>query len=130
MTPIEVVTALIRDDEGRLLVVRKQGTQRFMLPGGKREAGESDQATLSRELREELGVRLTQADAFGCFEAQAANEPGRQVVGHVHLAQIEGAPRPAAEIAEMLWIAPAPPYAVALAPLLETRILPALLAGA
>lgn len=130
MSPIEVVTALIRDDEGRLLVVRKQGTQRFMLPGGKREAGEPDEATLARELREELGVRVAHAAPFGRFEAPAANEPGRQVVGHVHLARIEGDPRPAAEIAEMLWIAPAPPYAVALAPLLETRILPALLAGA
>lgn len=128
MSPIEVVTALIRDDEGQVLVVRKQGTQRFMLPGGKREAHESDHQTLSRELREELGVRLAEASAFGRFEAQAANEPGRRVVGHVHLARIEGAPEPAAEIAEMRWIAPAPPYPVALAPLLETRILPALAA--
>jgi len=126
VTPIEVVTALIRDDEGRLLVVRKQGTQRFMLPGGKREPGEGDLTTLSRELEEELGVRVAKAQAFGRFEAEAANEPGRQVVGHVHLVQIGGAPAPAAEIAEMLWISSSPPYPVALAPLLETRILPAL----
>lgn len=128
MAPIEVVTALIRDGDGRILAVRKAGTGRFMLPGGKREPGEDDLQALSRELGEELGVRLAAATPLGRFEAEAANEPGRRVVGHVHLAEIAGAPRAAAEIADMRWIDPAPPYPVALAPLLETRILPALLA--
>ena len=129
MKPIEVVTALIADDQGRLLVVRKAGTARFMLPGGKREAGERDGATLARELAEELGVSVVEAEAFGRFEAEAANEPGRLVAGHVHRVRIDGAPAPAAEIAEMRWIAAEPPYPVALAPLLETQILPALLAA-
>ncbi|WP_374570189.1 NUDIX domain-containing protein [Phenylobacterium sp.] len=128
MTPVEVVTALIRDDQGRLLVVRKRGTERFMLPGGKAEAGEAAADTLARELSEELGLALVQARSFGVFEADAANEPGRRVIGHVHHALTTGAPAPAAEITEMRWIALAPPYPVALAPLLETQILPALIA--
>lgn len=129
MSPIEVVTALIHDDQGRLLVVRKMGTERFMLPGGKREPGEAFTETLARELQEELGVSLGAARPFGRFEAAAANEPGRRVVGDVHAADVRGAPRPAAEIAEIRWIEPKPPYPVPLAPLLETEILPALLAG-
>lgn len=41
---ISIVAALIRDDAGRLLLVRKRGTLAFMQPGGKRDAGESDVA--------------------------------------------------------------------------------------
>ena len=39
---ISVVAALIRDEAGRVLLVRKRGTAGFMQPGGKRDAGESD----------------------------------------------------------------------------------------
>ena len=34
---IEIVAALIRDDAGRVLLVRKRGTTAFMQPGGKRD---------------------------------------------------------------------------------------------
>jgi 8-oxo-dGTP diphosphatase len=126
LNPIVVVTAIIRDTDGWLLVVRKRGTTRYMLPGGKPESGEGPADTLARELREELGLALTAATAFGRFEAQAANEPGRRVVGHVHLAQVDGAPQVLAEIEDARWLSPEPPYPVPLAPLLEHQILPAL----
>jgi 8-oxo-dGTP diphosphatase len=62
---VEVVGAVIRDAGGRLLTVRKRGTARFMLAGGKREPGEDDLAALARELREELGVEIVSASLFG-----------------------------------------------------------------
>ena len=126
MTAIEVVTALIRDDQGRVLVVRKRGTDRFMLPGGKPAPGETFAETLARELDEELGLHLMGAEWFGRFEAAAANEPGRRVVGQVHRAVVEGEPHPAAEVVEFKWIGARGPFPVPLAPLLETQILPAL----
>ena len=52
-----MVAALIRDGDGRVLLVRKRGTAAFMQPGGKRDAGESDVAALAREIGEELGCR-------------------------------------------------------------------------
>ena len=76
---IEVVGAVIRDASDRLLTVRKRGTQRFMLPGGKREPGEDDLTALARELREEIGVTLVSARRLGHFEAPAANEPDSTV---------------------------------------------------
>ena len=126
--PIEIVAAVLRDADGRVLTVRKQGAQRFMLPGGKREPGEADLAALARELREELGLALVEASArrLGRFEASAANEPGRQVIGVIYEAQTAGAPQIAAEIAEMRWLASQPPYPVPLAPLLEHEVLPRL----
>jgi len=52
---IRIVAALIRDEAGRVLLVRKRGTTAFMQPGGKRDPGEDDMAALAREIAEELG---------------------------------------------------------------------------
>ena len=124
--PIEIVAAVLRDEAGRILTVRKQGAQRFMLPGGKREPGEADLVALARELQEELGLSLVAGSArrLGRFEADAANEPGRRVAGVIFEAEARGAPAIAAEIAEMRWLAPEPPFPVPLAPLLEFEVLP------
>ncbi len=126
---IEVVGAVIRDADGRLLLARKRGAGRFTLPGGKREPGEDDLSALTRELAEELGVRLGSAELIGRFKAPAANEPGATVRSCVYGVRIAGTPAAAAEIEEMLWIDPAAPPAVPLAPLLSGQILPRLVAG-
>ncbi|MDO9246882.1 MAG: NUDIX domain-containing protein [Phenylobacterium sp.] len=124
--PISIVAGVIRDDQGRLLTVRKQGTTAFMLPGGKRDPGEDDAAALARELAEELGCVLVDSRPLGVFTAPAANEPDTQVEGAIYHATISGQVSARAEIAELLWIDPALPPAVRLAPLLETQVLPRL----
>ena len=55
---IHVSAAVIVNDCGQLLLVRKAGTTAFMQPGGKPEPGESPSQTLSRELLEELGLSI------------------------------------------------------------------------
>jgi 8-oxo-dGTP diphosphatase len=126
---IEVVTAVIRDAEGRMLVVRKRGTTSFMKPGGKREAGEDDLSALRRELLEELGCGFEPASArlLGCFEAAAANEPDTRVRAATYVVTPVGAIAPSGEIEEIAWIDPARPTGLALAPLLRDEVLPALL---
>ena len=114
---VEVVGAVIRDTAGRVLTVRKRGTARFMLPGGKREPGEDDLAALARELREEL---------LGCFEASAANEPGATVRSSAYCVETVGELAIAAEIEEYLWLDPSAPPDVPVAPLLAGQVLPAL----
>jgi len=53
-TIIRIVAALVQDEYGRVLLVRKRGTQAFMQPGGKLRDSESDLVALERELTEEL----------------------------------------------------------------------------
>jgi 8-oxo-dGTP diphosphatase len=125
---LDIVTAVIRDTDGRMLLVRKRGTSIFMKPGGKRDDGESDLITLARELDEELGCRLIHAELLGNFSAPAANEAGFTVQSATYLATVEGAITARAEIEELAWIDPAAPGDLRLAPLLTEQVLPALLA--
>ena len=123
---VAIVAALIRDAEGRVLLVRKTGTRAFMQPGGKREAGEDDLAALERELTEELGCRLIvgSASSIGYFRAVAANEPDRDVAAAVYAVAVEGTARPLAEIAEILWVDPYHLPDIELAPLTRDHVLP------
>lgn len=122
---IEIVAGVIRHGDGRVLTVRKRGTSAFMLPGGKREPGEADIAALSRELFEELGCDLADAQHLGTFDAPAANEPDTRVYGAIYLAEVSGPIAARAEIEELLWVDPAaPPAGVRLAPLLLNHVLP------
>ncbi|MBV9930840.1 MAG: NUDIX domain-containing protein [Alphaproteobacteria bacterium] len=123
---IEIVAAVILDGRGRVLLVRKRGTGKFMQPGGKREAGESDLAALARELREELGCGFDPAEArwLGRARAPAANEPGETVEAALYLVRLTGDAVAAAEIDAMVWADPAQAGDLALAPLTEQAVLP------
>jgi 8-oxo-dGTP diphosphatase len=59
---LRVVAGALQDAEGRVLIAQrpigKPLAGRWEFPGGKLAAGESAEAALQRELREELGVEL------------------------------------------------------------------------
>lgn len=127
MPDIHVSAAVIVDEAGRVLVVRKQGTSMFMQPGGKPEAGESAAQTLIRELHEELGLELDEADLqpLGSFVSAAANEPGHRVIAEAFATSVDPqAVTVQAELAELRWITPDDIATVPLAPLSVEHLLP------
>ena len=60
--PIDVVAAVIRDDQGRMLIGRRPAEKRhgglWEFPGGKVDPGESHRDAMARELAEELSLAL------------------------------------------------------------------------
>jgi 8-oxo-dGTP diphosphatase len=123
---IRIVAALIRDDTGRVLLVRKRGTKAFMQPGGKLDAGEDDITALSREILEELGCVLDPESVLplGAFDAVAANAPGYRVEANLYRVDVTGEISPSREIDEAIWVDPASPLDIHLAPLTRDHVLP------
>lgn len=99
--------ALILIRDRKQLVARTKGKTAFFTPGGKREAGESDEQALVRECYEELTISLNRAtiQSYGVFEAQAFGKPeGTMVRMTCYTADFEGTLTPSNEIEELRWI--------------------------
>ncbi|MFF2806027.1 GNAT family N-acetyltransferase [Streptomyces sp. NPDC058000] len=103
--PLRSVSWLhVRD--GRLLSVRTRGNDTFYLPGGKYEPGETAREALSRELSEELGLRIPADELSEEFVVHdvAHGKNGRRL----HMTCFTGGPQdiepaPDREIAEYAW---------------------------
>jgi 8-oxo-dGTP diphosphatase len=123
---IQIAAALLLGADGRMLLVRKRGTEAFMQPGGKIEKHEPPAVALVRELKEELGLTVDSAAPayLGRFTAPAANEAGRLVEAEMFGVVVAQAVAPTAEIDAIVWIEPALPTGLTLAPLTRDHILP------
>jgi 8-oxo-dGTP diphosphatase len=129
MNALIVVSAVcVFDAAGRLLTVRKRGTDKFMHPGGKPEAGETAAQTAARELAEEVGIVLAAEELvlLGIWFADAANEAATRIQATVFTAPGVWSAHPSAEIAEIRWLDLAGELPDDLAPLLTDYVLPAL----
>ncbi|WP_406638563.1 NUDIX domain-containing protein [Amycolatopsis sp. WGS_07] len=93
--------------DGKLLAARSAGKDTWYLPGGKREAGETDVETLVREIAEELSVQLDPASAqpAGVWEAQAHGKADGVVVRMTcYTADYTGELKPSSEIESFGWL--------------------------
>lgn len=130
---LKVSAVCVYDPAGRLLTVRKSGTDKFMHPGGKPEPGETAAQAGARELAEEVGIALDAAELelMGVWTGTAANESNTDIEATVFTAPGSwdaAAIHPTAEIAELRWmdISRAADFND-LAPLLTDYVLPRLL---
>ncbi|MEP3847414.1 MAG: NUDIX domain-containing protein [Paracoccaceae bacterium] len=76
------VAAIIRDDDGQLLLQRKAGSEGWSLPAGAIEIGEAPEEALKREVFEETGFRVLSSTlicAFGGLEFRYTYPNGDQV---------------------------------------------------
>jgi ADP-ribose pyrophosphatase YjhB (NUDIX family) len=92
------------DSEARVLLVRHgYGSSKWMLPGGGISRRETPGKAATRELAEETGCRLYDAQVLAVVE-----EPLSGAINRVHLitGRIEGSARPdGREIVELAWFA-------------------------
>ena len=93
--------------EGKLLNARSINKTLFYLPGGKRELGESDEAALIREIKEEISIDLIPESIkyAGTFKAKADGQSEDVIVKLTcYFAEFRGRLSPAAEIEEIQFI--------------------------
>ncbi|HXX76163.1 MAG TPA: 8-oxo-dGTP diphosphatase MutT [Nitrospiraceae bacterium] len=106
MRTIEVAAGLINRDGRYLIARRKSGVHLeglWEFPGGKREAGETLEECLRRELWEELHVRI---DLVSPFHIIRHEYPEKTVELHFFRCTIEsGQPTPV-DCAEIRWVYP------------------------
>ena len=106
MAVIDKVAFLYLQD-GKILSTRSKGKDKYYIPGGKREAGESDVETLVREVKEELSVDIIESSAklYGVFEAQAHGKAEGVIVKMTcYIAGFDGELKADSEIAEIVWL--------------------------
>lgn len=121
---IHVCGLIARRDDGAVLQVRKRGSGKFQFPGGKPEAGETEDQTILRECAEEIGCTPDRSRMvrLGSLAARAANEPGFTVRGELWLTDEVLEARPDSEIAEARWLTPADREGLELAQLSRTAL--------
>lgn len=103
---IEVAAALVQDEAGRYLITqRRRGSHLAGLwefPGGKREAGESHEAALARELTEELSATFSVGEKV---ETVRWEYPDRVVILHFYRCRHEAGTIEPREGQAMAWVA-------------------------
>jgi ADP-ribose pyrophosphatase YjhB (NUDIX family) len=98
--------AWIEIKDNAILLARSCGKDKFYIPGGKRELGETDEQALFREIHEELSVILDSntLEFIGTFEAQAHGRAKGVIVKMTcYAAGYSGELRASSEIEALRW---------------------------
>lgn len=116
-------------DDDRVLLVRKRGSDLYILPGGKPEGDEDDVTALRREIDEELGCSLSEVglEFLGEFTDRVAGAIATTVTVRLYIGTLAGKPTPSSEIEELQWLSVLDRACARVAPSLENQILPYLL---
>jgi ADP-ribose pyrophosphatase YjhB (NUDIX family) len=121
-------SALVLDDDGRLLMIRRTDSGFHALPGGRHELGETMTATAIRETEEETGVTVAVTGLIGIY-----SNPGHVVAfsdGEVRQEfsicfrahPVSGEPRDSDESTEVRWVDQAELDALDIHPSIRLRI--------
>ncbi|MEV0678075.1 NUDIX domain-containing protein [Actinosynnema sp. NPDC050436] len=65
------VSAFVQNDEGRILMIRRVDNDKYAIPGGQQEVGETLTQTAVREVYEETGVNIEIIGLIGLYSNPA-----------------------------------------------------------
>ncbi len=104
MKKLESVAWVLQRD-GKVLCVKTKGKDKYFIPGGKLEAGETRQQGLVREIKEELNIDLIEATISHQFTVidVAYGLDDTELEMHCYLADFSGEITPNAEIELLQW---------------------------
>ena len=91
----------------KILSTLSKGKQKYYIPGGKRESGESNHQALIREIKEELNVDLAENSLqyFGTFQSQAdGHAEGIEVKMTCYTGKYQGTLKASSEIEKIVWL--------------------------
>ncbi len=101
-TKTRVAAIIIQD--GKLLMLKGYGYEELWTPWGKMDEWETNEECLSRELDEELGVKLTSAIFFKTYSWPSFYHSESITIQHIYVAMIEWDINPDAEIESCVWL--------------------------
>lgn len=122
------VTAVVRDEQGNILLIHKTDNNLWALPGGGHDAGESIAQTVVREVAEETGIDVVVEDIIGLYTdpqhvmAYDDGEVRQQFSICFHARPIGGVLRTSSESKEVRWVAPADLDGLDIHPSMRLRI--------
>lgn len=99
--------AWIEIKDKSILSTKTFGKDKYYIPGGKRESGETDEQALCREIKEELSIEIKHDSMrfLGVFQAQAhGHAVGTVVKMTCYRADYTGQLKADSEIEEIKWL--------------------------
>jgi 8-oxo-dGTP pyrophosphatase MutT (NUDIX family) len=125
---VVAVTAFVRDETGRLLLIRRTDNDLYAIPGGALELGETLTQTVQREVMEETGIAVKVTGLIGIYSdpehvIEFTDGEVRQEFSICFRADPTGGDlRTSDESKEVLWVAPPELAALNIHPSIRLRI--------
>jgi len=122
----KIGAAIVRD--GKLLIVKESGLEKYGIPGGTIKPNETDIDCLMREIKEELSttIKTDSLDFIGTFEDVAMNEPNKIIQIKLYKVELEDKPTKSPEIEDISWFGKNDDLNI-LGPIDKNYIIPALI---
>jgi 8-oxo-dGTP diphosphatase len=98
---IRIASVIIQND--KLLLLKGKGYEELWTPGGKIDNDETDEECLRRELKEEMGVNITDMKFYKEYPTTSFYNPDIKMIEKVYLVSINGEIKPDAEIESFVW---------------------------